>query len=361
MKIVKSILASFAFLFAALTIIFSLGSLLCKYTDIPQHSMIQVFGYISFFWILAISAVSLLLFILLKRKNIALLYLGIVILFVFLLNDFSLNYLRKRDSGHRMAYDSIKVIAYNVKYYSYGIDKVSGFINQSGYDVVLLSESVLTSEKLEYLKKQLPSYSVLSDNGHDLCILSKYPVLNYKIVDLPTFVASLSGSNDIEKIEKNGVHRSFVHAVIDVNGTPVNVLSVRLLAGRPKDHSLSEGIKWGKYLLHAQDEELSAFTSYLGTLKGPFIFGGDLNVTPNTQVIHKLNQLAIDSYLETHMFGSYTFKISFPTMRLDYLFHSNDVISDESNVVKLNPVLSDHDPVSAQFLIPKRVLASQNK
>jgi endonuclease/exonuclease/phosphatase (EEP) superfamily protein YafD len=356
MKIVKSILASIAFLFATLTVIVSLGSLLCKYTDIPQYSLIQIFGYISFFWIIAISALSLLIFILLKKINIALLYLGIVLVFVFLLNDFSLSYLRKRSPENDASYDSIKVIAYNVKYFSYGIDKVSAFIDHSGYDVVLLSESVLTPENLDYLKKRLPSYTILSDNGHDLSILSKYPIFNYKVVELPTYVASLSSSNDIDKIRAKGIHRSFVHAVINVNGTPVNVLSVRLLAGRPKDHSLIESIKWGKYLLISQDEELAAFTGYLRTLSGPFIFGGDLNVTPNTQIIHKLNQYAIDTYLEKHMFGSYTFKISFPTMRLDYLFHSQDVRSDKSEVVKVNQVLSDHDPIAAQFFIPKRIM-----
>jgi len=59
---------------------------------------------------------------------------------------------------------------------------------------------ILTPEKLEYLRKSLPSYTIISDNGHDLSILSKHPVISYKIVDLPTFVASLSSSNDIEKI-----------------------------------------------------------------------------------------------------------------------------------------------------------------
>lgn len=354
MKIVKSILASIAFVLAALTVLVSLGSLFCKYTDIPQYSLIQVFGYISFFWIISVSAVSLLLFIIIKKLKIALLYLGTVLVFVFLLNDFSLSYIRKNNPENIASYDSIKVIAYNVKYFSYGIDKVSGFIKDSGYDVVLLSESVLTPENLEFLCKRLPSYSILSDNRHDLSILSKYPVLKYKIVELPTFVASLSSGNDIEKIRTNGIHRSFVHAVIDVNGTPVNVLSVRLLAGRPKDHSLTESIKWAKYLLKSQDEEMAAFTSYLRTLSGPFIFGGDLNVTPNTQIIHKLNQYATDTFLEKHMFGSYTFKISLPTMRLDYLFHSREVISNKSEVVKVKQLLSDHNPIAAQFFIPKR-------
>jgi len=353
MKIVKSILSFLAFLLASLVIIISLGSLLCKYTNLRPHSLIQVFGYVSFFWILAVSAIILILFILARRLNAALSYLGVILIFVFLLNDFSFSYFRKKSPENSAKYDSIRVIAYNVKYYAYGIEKISGYLNESGNDVILLSESVLTPEKLEYLRKSLPSYTIISDNGHDLSILSKHPVISYKIVELPTYLASLSSSNDIEKIKAGGVHRSFVHAVIDVNGTVVNVLSLRLLAGRPKDHSIGESIKWGKYLLNAQNEELAAFTDYLKSVSGPIIFGGDLNVTPNTQIIHRLNHFAEDTYLQEHMFGAFTFKLSFPTMRLDYLFHSKDVISKKSEVVKMNTVLSDHFPVRAVFLIPK--------
>jgi hypothetical protein len=113
-------------------------------------------------------------------------------------------------------------------------------------------------------------------------------VLDYKIIDLPTYLASLSSSNDIEKIKSGEIHRSFVHAVINVNGTQVNVLSLRFIEGRPKDKSLKESIKWGKYLINAQTEELTVFLGYLRSLKGTVIFGGDLKVQPNTQVVRQI-------------------------------------------------------------------------
>ena len=258
-----------------------------------------------------------------------------------------------RKPDHYEAYDSINVVAYNIKYYAYGIENISEFIKELDYDVLLLSESVLTSEKLEYLKRSLPAYSILTDNGHDLSILSRYPVLNYKIIELPTYLASLSGSNDIDKLKASGLHRSFVHAIINVNGTLVNVLSIRLIAGRPKDKSIIEDIRWGKYLLNAQNEELSVFINYLQTLKGPVIFGGDLNVSPNTEIIHRINHYAKDTFLDDHAFGSFTFKVSFPTIRLDYLFHSKDIIVKNSEVVKAKTILSDHFPIRAEFLIPR--------
>jgi endonuclease/exonuclease/phosphatase (EEP) superfamily protein YafD len=360
MKILKLILTFLAYFLATITVIVSLGSLLCKYTDLPENSYIQIFGYVSFFWVLVLSSVVLLLFLFLRMLHIALSYLAMTIVFVFLLHDFSLNFIRHRLPDHIETYDSLDIVAYNVKYYSYGIEKISGFINESAPDVVLLSESLLTAEKLEYLKKSLPSYTIITDDGHDLSILSRYPVINYKIVDLPTYLASFSSSNNIDKITASGIHRSFVHATLNVNGTIVNVLSLRLIAGRPKDKSIAESIRWGKYLLSAQDKELSVFVSYLHTITGPVIFGGDLNVPPNSEIIHQLNHYAADTYLDGHSFGAFTFKVSFPTMRLDYLFHSKDIVSKKSEVLKLKPALSDHFPIRARFLIQRTTIQALN-
>ena len=360
MKKLKSSLGILTYLLAFITVAISTGSAICKFTDLPEDSFFQIFGYLSFFWILVLSTVVLALFLLLRYFRSALSYLLAMILFTFFLNDFSLNFIYQMKPKRYEVYDSLNIAAYNIKYYAYGIEKISEFIKESNYDVLLLSESVLTAEKLEFLKKSLPAYSILTDNGHDLSILSKYPVLSYKIVELPTYLASFSGSNDIEKLKAGGIHRSFVHAIINLNGTIVNVLSIRLIAGRPKDKSLNEDIRWGKYLLNAQNEELSVFINYLHTLKGPVIFGGDLNVPPNSGIIHRINHYAEDTYLNDHPFGSFTFKVSFPTIRLDYLFHSKDIILKKSEVVKVRTLLSDHFPIRAEFLIP-RIIDQANR
>ena len=359
MKILRFILYSVTSFLFVVTIIFSLGSALCKFADLPKTSIIQIFGYLPFYWVLVLSIVTLPLLLLLKYYRTGLSYFAIMLLFTLLLHDFSFNFVNYRIPEDKSSYNKLNVLAYNVKYYSFGIEEIMKFIKASDYDVLLLSESVLTPEKLEYLKTNLPLYSVLTDNGHDLSLLSKYPVSDYKIIELPTYLASLSSGNDIDKLAEKGIHRSFVHAVINVNGTLVNVLSLRLIAGRAKDRSIGENIRWGKYLIGAQHNELSVFLSYFGSLKGPVIFGGDLNVPPNSGIVHEIKSYADDSYLDRHGFGSFTFKASHPTMRIDYVFHSKDVIVENSRVEKVE--LSDHYPVRVEFLIPKRVLNSLNQ
>ncbi|MGC1391674.1 MAG: endonuclease/exonuclease/phosphatase family protein [Bacteroidales bacterium] len=360
MKLLKSILRLITILLAFLSIAVSIGSSICKFSDVSNNVLVLACPYLSYFWVIILSVVVLFLFLALKNFRIALTYFAIMLLFTLLLNDFSLKPIHRRIPDKDKTYDSLNVGAYNIKYYAYGIGKISKFISESDFDVLLLSESVLTPEKLTYLKSSLPHYTVLTDNGHDLSILSKYPVLDYKIIDLPTYLASLSSSNDIDKLKAGGIHRSFVHAVINVNGTVVNILSLRLIAGRPKNRSLKESIRWGKYLINAQEEEVAVFLDYLRSLKGPVIFGGDLNVQPNTNVIRQIKNYAVDTFLEEHFRGPYTFKLSFPTMRIDYLFHSSNIISKNSERVNVKTLLSDHFPVRAEFFIPRNSSSSVN-
>lgn len=360
MKFIRSILTFITFILAGFVIIVSIGSAICKYIDLPENSIIQIFGYTSYYWVLVFSAIIFLFFLFLGKFRFALSYLVLMITFTLLLHDFSLKYLHRQKPDRQNEYENLSVVAYNVHYYSAGIGHISEFLKSLEHDVILLSESVLPIDNLDSLKKNMNEYSVITD-GHDLTILSKYPVLNQRVVELPTYLASLRCSNDIDSLKARGIHRSFVHAIISVNGTPVNVLSLRLIAGRPKDNSVSEVLRWGKYLLNAQNEELSAFLKYLQTLKGPVIFGGDLNVPPNTEIIHKINHYADDTFLNDHAFGSFTFKLSFPTTRIDYLFHTKGVISRKSKIVLTNQILSDHFPVSAEFLIMKTSSQATNQ
>jgi len=351
MKILKFSLSIVAIILASITIIFSLGSLLCKFTELPQASIIQIFGYLSFYWVLVLAVIVIILILLLGKFRLAISYMTLLIIFTLFLNDFSFNNYKHKIPENSDNYENLSVAAYNVRYYSFGIEKIAKFFKSSNFDVILLSESVLTPEKLDYLKNSLNNYTILSDGGNDLSLLSRYPVVEFKIIELPSFRASLRYNNDIDELIKTGTHRSFIHAIINVNGTLVNVLSLRLIAGRPKDDTIQENLKWGRYLMSSQIEELATFLSYLKTLKGPFIFGGDLNVPPNSGIVHEIRHYSDDAYLEKHIFGSFTFKVWHPVMRLDYIFHSIDVVVKNSEIIRIK--LSDHYPIRAEFLIKK--------
>src|SRR5262249_27503519 len=185
----------------------------------------------------------------------------------------------------------------------------------------------------------------------ETAIVSKYPILKFTEVELPTFQASLSGPSHFEQGEPKA-HRSFSHAVIDVAGDPINVLSVRLIAGRaPAADPLSQ-IGWGLYLLRSQNAEVEFLRAYLAQLKGPFVIGGDLNAPPSAPPIQSLRVVAKDAYLATHHLGKATFRVKAPLLRLDYVFASAELTPISARRVDVE--VSDHFPVFAEFQLPSQ-------
>jgi endonuclease/exonuclease/phosphatase (EEP) superfamily protein YafD len=352
MKVIRITLYLIALLTAFILVISCIGSLFCKYAQLSETSIIQVLGYTPFLWIIVIASVPLILFLLSGYLRTAIAFLLIMVIFAIFLDDISLTPVLHRKTEKTENFVSLKVGAYNVKYNSYGIEKISKFIFNSDIDILLLSENVVDTAKIEFLKNSLPAFSLFTDGGNDLSILSKYPIVSSEKIELPTYLASLSGGNDFEKLKENGVHRSFIHSIINVKGININILSLRLIAGRPKDRKLKDILNWGKYLVVAQNQELTVFLNYLRSLKGPIIFGGDLNTSPNSRIIHQIKKYVYDSWSDKHVFGTFTFKASFPTQRIDYIFHSKDLIVKKSFVVSTH--LSDHFMVRSEFLIPRR-------
>ncbi|HTY57937.1 MAG TPA: endonuclease/exonuclease/phosphatase family protein [Bacteroidota bacterium] len=249
----------------------------------------------------------------------------------------------------------LTVVALNVRYYSYGLERVLREVKDTDADLALLSENVLTEEERLYAEKTFAPSSFRMDHQDGTALVSRYPIVSYVEVPFPTHEASLSGGNDIDSMDAHP-HRSFSHAVIDVNGLMVNAIAVRFIAGRPKDHSLKENLKWGRYLLDAQKQESEFFVEYLSRLRGPVIFGGDLNAPPQSKTMRKIQHIARDAQSEHNFWGGFTFRTEFPTLRIDYLFGMNGA---ESVVARrLDVKVSDHFPVYAEFSLSSPSLSN---
>jgi endonuclease/exonuclease/phosphatase (EEP) superfamily protein YafD len=246
---------------------------------------------------------------------------------------------------------NLSVVALNVQYYSFGAEKVAQAIKKLGADVALLSENVLDAAEAEVVQRELYPSSFRMGKSGETAIASKHRILEFKEVELPTFQASLTGPSRLDQSQA-GVHRSFSHAVIEVDGTPVNLISVRLIAGRaPASDPLSQ-ISWGLYLMRSQNAEVEFLKSYLAQLKGPFVIGGDLNAPPSAPVVRALRELASDAYLATHHLGKATFRVRAPLLRIDYLFASTELVPVDSRRVDVE--VSDHFPVFAEFQLPRQ-------
>jgi endonuclease/exonuclease/phosphatase (EEP) superfamily protein YafD len=140
-----------------------------------------------------------------------------------------------------------------------------------------------------------------------------------------------------------------MHLRVNFHGTTVNLISVRFIAGHAPSTGLADELEWGRYLLATQNDEARFLREYVSRLKGPVIFGGDLNATPTSRIIRELGAFATDAYLTNHWVGLPTFPTAFPTERLDYLFSGYGVVATQAERPDL--LISDHYPVMARFAV----------
>ncbi len=248
------------------------------------------------------------------------------------------------------ALDTVTVLAQNVQYYAQGIEKVFDSLLAIRPDVAFLSENDLNDSETVYVKKKIAPYDFRQCRRFGPALFSRFPIISCSEIELPTRLTSLSGPNDVEN---RGIYpkSTFLHAVINVNGKEINFISIRFIAGRPKNKSLSEQLSWGHYLLQEQIKECEFVTHYIENLQGPVIFGGDLNATPSSKIIRPLRDHFQDTYLACHILGKPTFRVGLPLTRIDYIFCSNQCYPLESKV--LNTIIADHYPVWSKIGVLK--------
>jgi endonuclease/exonuclease/phosphatase (EEP) superfamily protein YafD len=304
--------------------------------------------YVPVLWISLLLLIPITLFFLCGRRMVAAIFTIIAITYVAAFGDFSLSFLVQKNKPEVWTSKKISIMALNVQYYSNGLQKVLGGIQSLNPDVVLLSENTLSDSLYKIAKRIVRPKQFYMGHSNSTAIISKYPVLEFKEINLPSHEASLSGSNDIQDQYRHP-YRSFTHAVLDVEGIHLHVISVRLIAGRPKNHTLEENIRWGRYLMGTQLDEVNALIKYVKSLDGPIIFGGDLNAPPSSKPMRKIQALATDAYMINHFWGDYTFRTEAPTMRLDYLFCMNNAIP--INAYRPPLIISDHFPIVAEFIL----------
>lgn len=245
------------------------------------------------------------------------------------------------------------VLALNVQFYLHSFDKVFGFLKKHQADIILLSENQFSKEQLNDLlaskKYFLKEYNWPSTRTCTT-IMSKHEIVSYENIELPSPEVSIAGFNKHTNLE-DLPRRQFAHAKIRIANNVVNFISLRFIAGRARSHKLRDQLPWGLTLYKYQKQEVAFVKDYLANLKGPVIVGGDLNLTPGSGFIRDITKDLIDASTEHNIFGGRTFRNEFISMiRLDYLLHSPDLISLETQVLNKEKV-SDHYAIMGKFSI----------
>lgn len=343
-KKVSTILISLLAIVLSLIILISV----LDYYDIwADDSLFDGASFLSPLWLLIPVIILAVLLYIMHRRLYSLSLLTIYCIYFVIAGDFSLKAF-SNSTKYTGNDNLLSVLSVNVRYYSEGIDRVFDFIDSVDADIVLLSENTLPPDSIMIIGNIGKKYYVCSGKKYETAILSKYPVLLCREIELPTHQASLSGSNDIDSLYINP-KRSFTHIRFSFKNREMDALSVRLIAGRPKSNKLKDQVEWGRYLIKKQTEEIEVLVNYLSTLERPLVFGGDLNAPPNAKVMKPLYKLAEDAARSQSFIPGPTFRTQFPVTRLDYIFTMNGLKTVEYSRLKAD--VSDHFPVYAKLVI----------
>ena len=344
-RILQKILGVCAIILTAfLILVMLIGAL--DYLELwSDTSVFSGASFLSPSWLLLPALLLALILYLVQKKTLSSILVIVYTVYFLLMGDISFASLFSNEKAASND-KQLSVLTLNVRYYSYGMDNIFNFLDSLDADVVLLSENTLPADSIQLLSNLDDKYTVFTGKKYETAVLSKFPVVFAKEVEFPTYQASLSGSNEIDSLDKNP-HRSFSHLRVIVEDKEIDVISVRFIAGRPKTHKLKDQLEWGRYLIEQQKKEVDFFVDYVEALDRPVIFGGDLNVPPNAKVMKPLYDIAKDVAREEKFIPSPTFRTEFPVMRLDYLFTMNGIKT--LTYSKLDAVVSDHFPVYAKF------------
>ena len=260
---------------------------------------------------------------------------------------------KKAYANTELVENNFSVLALNVQFYWHSFDKVFRFLKEHQADVILLSENQFRQDQKNKLfaSKEyfLKDYNWPSKNTYTT-IMSKYNIISYENIELPSPQVSIAGFNehtDLESLPR----RQFAHAKIKIGNKLVNFISLRFVAGRARSHDISDQIPWALKLFQYQKQEVAFIKDYLAKLAGPLIVGGDLNLPPGSGFIRDITQNLIDASKEHSLFGGRTFRNEFvPMIRLDYLLHSPDLVNLETKILNKEKV-SDHFALIGKFSI----------
>jgi endonuclease/exonuclease/phosphatase family metal-dependent hydrolase len=278
----------------------------------------------------------------------------------------------QKDSASMMP---LKVMSFNVRLFDLynwfhsneTREKIFKFLKNESPDIVCFQEYYSSDRKLGDFNnnKAIPlvlqtpyshiEYTVsLRDSDHwGIAIFSKYPLVSKQAVHF----------------EKRGGN-IFIYADVKAGNDTIRIFNTHLesIRFRNEDYRFLSNLK-----NDVEQDEMAGGIKILGRLKRayakrakqvdmlkmeiekspyPVIVAGDFNDTPSSYTYHKIAEGLKDSFRESGIGFGKTYAGLFPSFRIDYLLHSEDLYS--THYVTHHEKISDHFPVTCWFGLKKK-------
>lgn len=240
----------------------------------------------------------------------------------------------------------LKILSFNAQYLKK--EGVADFFNQQKADIILLQEVYWRDSKFKNLNEAALSKYYHEKHGL-IQVFSKYPIIEFKQILSPNDKTVATAA----------------YADIDIGEDTIRIINVyletmlipkKLVSETIHNHEKTEENtmilknKLTTGFLH-HEIQIKELVPFIVNSKHPVILAGDLNSVPNSYEYQQLTYRLEDAYPAVGKSSGTSFHDFKYPLRLDYVFHSKELIPTKYEVLK-NIHLSDHYPVIAYFKFP---------
>jgi endonuclease/exonuclease/phosphatase family metal-dependent hydrolase len=352
---VKLLLKKFGFLLNIIATVFLLLAYLAPFIAPDIFWPFSIIG-LSYPLLLALNIFFLVLWIVQRSKKLLLPLIAILIGIGYFNNYFQFHAVRKE------IHDGIKILTYNVNYFSYDLknrksspNNLIGYLRASESDIICLQETYIRRSgnlSLETIMNTIPNIKYYQ-LAHSVSFggpvtFSRYPIINMGEIRFAN-TSNMVIFSDI-KVNDNEIIRIY----------NCHFQSFQI---RPEDYTVIESPVSGSNRLKAKEvlelshKLISAFSirafqarkvsEHIKNCPYPVVVCGDFNDTPCSYTYRKVLGNLKDAFVESGFGISNTYHGILPSFRIDYIFHSKEYRS--YNYIRKRIVYSDHYPLSCIF------------
>lgn len=263
------------------------------------------------------------------------------------------------DSGERIGQE-VKVMSYNVRYFNrYNWNKdpqaansMLDIVAKEDVDVVCFQEFLLRKDKgitLKVLKSRLGKlpYHYVNEKGN-LAIFSRYKIEHTKEVDFPEGHTGTCFYSDIKM--GRGKLRVFNCHLESNRFSKEDYDFINNLKKNAEEQNIEGAKGISKRLAHAFKKraiQADIIAKEIGESPERNIICGDFNDSPISYSYKTIRGDFLDSFKEKGFGLGSTYIGDFPSFRIDYIFHTDDMECISYKRIKKN--FSDHYPIISGF------------
>ncbi|MFC2151871.1 endonuclease/exonuclease/phosphatase family protein [Bacteroidota bacterium] len=241
-------------------------------------------------------------------------------------------------------------------------DEIFEFINTSQFDVICFQEfftknsGYLTKRKiLRKLEDKYYThidYTIENKNyNYGIATFSKYPIVNRGVIN---FSNSSNSSIYTDVLINEDTVRIFNNHLQSIRFNKNNYSFITNSKALKDDERLKE-IKDISFRLRdafiKRASQAEILSKHIKNSPYPVIVCGDFNDVPVSYTYRKMKNNLNDSFIEAGKGIGTTYMGKFPSFRIDFIFHSEDIRCIDFDIPNIR--LSDHYPVTSEFVLER--------